>query len=243
MILVNCDIGERGPEHPVDIELMNHIQIANIACGGHAGDPRSVSVFRNLAEKNSVMVAAHLSYPDRENFGRISLNIGHEDLWNSLAAQMQFLPGVHTVKFHGALYNDSVANGELATLLAKWANAQGIDTIITPRDSEMAKACDASRIPVMTEAFAERRYTIDNNTGRLRLVGREKDYACIHSVEEAMEQVRKIVRQGSVQAILEMEDGQALIRDANIAADTICIHSDSEIALPLARGLSADLRD
>lgn len=38
MLKINCDMGERGQAHPVDDQLMAMIDIANIACGGHAGD-------------------------------------------------------------------------------------------------------------------------------------------------------------------------------------------------------------
>ena len=63
-MLINCDIGERGADHPQDRELMAYIHIANIACGGHAGDETSIEAFRALAEKHEVEVSAHLSYPD-----------------------------------------------------------------------------------------------------------------------------------------------------------------------------------
>ena len=35
---INCDIGERGIDNLTDLALMKLIDIANIACGGHAGD-------------------------------------------------------------------------------------------------------------------------------------------------------------------------------------------------------------
>ena len=54
---------------------METIHIANLACGGHAGDAETVGVFRTLAEKNRVAVSAHLSYPDTEHFGRISMDM------------------------------------------------------------------------------------------------------------------------------------------------------------------------
>ena len=110
---INCDIGERG-EHPVDLELMELIDIANIACGGHAGDLKTVNLFRKLAEDHGVSISAHLSYPDKENFGRKSLDISASDLKKSLSEQYSLLDDVKTVKLHGALYNDCWLNEELA---------------------------------------------------------------------------------------------------------------------------------
>ena len=42
-MLINCDIGERGVAHSIDDKLMSMIDIANIACGGHAGNKESIN--------------------------------------------------------------------------------------------------------------------------------------------------------------------------------------------------------
>ena len=138
MILINCDIGERGADHPVDMELMDHVGMANIACGGHAGDAASVEAFLRRARGRGVKVAAHLSYPDRENFGRSTIEISDEDLLASLDRQMELMREARTVKFHGALYNDANVDVRRARLLAKWMKAKGIEEVVTPFDSELA---------------------------------------------------------------------------------------------------------
>ena len=117
-MLINCDIGEQGPLHEGDRALMEFIHIANIACDGHAGDKESVAAFRALAEQRGVRIAAHLSYPDKPNFGRASMEISDEDLLAALDAQLALLPGVKLVKFHGALYNRACRDASLAGLLA-----------------------------------------------------------------------------------------------------------------------------
>jgi 5-oxoprolinase (ATP-hydrolysing) subunit A len=238
MIKVNCDLGERGPDHPVDIELMKYIQIANIACGGHAGDEKSVACFRKLAEAQKVMITAHLSYPDRENFGRLTIQIPPDALCKSLDDQMQLMPDITAVKFHGALYNDSVIDPVLALVLVQWATAHRIDSIVTPDDSEMAEACRSHNIWVIAEAFAERRYTTNPKSGRLQLVNRKKPYASIHDCETAVAQAHEIVLNHRVEAIIEGETGEPVKKWMNIAAETICIHSDSSIAIELAKGLA-----
>jgi UPF0271 protein len=242
MIPVNCDLGERGPDHPVDIELMQHVQIANIACGGHAGDAQSVALFRERAAANGVTVTAHLSYPDRENFGRTSLRLDADDLLASLDAQLSLMRGIKMVKFHGALYNDSAADPDLAAVLGQWAIENHIETIIAPSDSEMAASCHNLGIHLMAEAFAERRYTIDGTTGRLKLTSRQKAYACIHDCALAAAQAKSIAKDHQVEAVIEDENGQLHHKVCTIEAETICIHSDSPIALELAQTLAADQR-
>ena len=117
---INCDIGERGIDNKVDQQLMTLIDIANIACEGHAGDQDSVDFFRDLAKKNNVLVTAHLSYPDKENFGRLSMEIAQKDLLEFLDQQYSLMSDVKAVKFHGALYNDLNNNVKLANWVFEW---------------------------------------------------------------------------------------------------------------------------
>jgi UPF0271 protein len=230
-VRINCDIGERGAHHPVDRELMRHIDIANIACGGHAGDTESIAAFRGLAEEHGVDICAHLSYPDREHFGRRSLDIEPKLLSEALDEQLQRIPGVAMVKFHGALYNDSVRNPILAGHLAAWLLRNSITVLIAPAGCEMARAAAKAGIPLLAEAFADRRYCRGKN-GQLQLVSRSHPQAVFQTLEDALRQSH-----GFVQNRVRLQDGN----EAEIQADTLCIHSDSEIAVPLLHALRNEL--
>ncbi len=243
MPTLNCDIGERGPDHPTDIELMHHIQVANLACGGHAGDESSVSAFLALALQCDVEIAAHLSYPDRENFGRKSMDISVTELFDSLNQQITLLPGISCVKFHGALYNDAVVETDLASSLAGWLTAKKIERVVTFPDSELAKECAVSGISVINEVFAERRYAYDTENKRLTLVNRIKSYASITEVDEAVKHTKEMIQSGMVTAVISDEGGTTVTEKVPIKADTVCIHSDSKIALDLVKALAGLLND
>lgn len=238
MTKINCDIGERGPHHEVDLKLMDYIHIANIACGGHAGDRESISVFRQLADKNGVEIAGHLGYPDRENFGRVSLDLPSGQLLDALNEQYDHIPDIKMIKFHGALYNDSCADPELAATLAGWLKENGITRIITGFKSELAKACSPYAIRILREAFAERRYAWSTTTGQLSLVKRGHPEACITDCGEAVNQTLSIVQQQQVSAFVDIESESGEQRLIPLKADTICIHSDSVISLELAEKLA-----
>lgn len=235
MIQINCDIGEKGPLHPEDCKLMTFIHIANLACDGHAGDKETVESFLTLAQASGVGVSAHLSYPDKPNFGRASMDMPADDLLASLDKQLALLPGVRMAKFHGALYNDACRDARLAELLAGWLMRNNICTILAPADSELAAAARRLNITVLREAFADRRYAWDAAAGHLRLAPR-KHGGVITDVAEALRQADEIVLRGRVNA------GDAANPDWHeIKADTICIHSDTPIALELATKLRAAL--
>jgi UPF0271 protein len=241
-MIINCDIGERGAEHPVDLELMNHIGMANIACGGHAGDAESVAVFSGIARAKGLRIAAHLGYPDRQNFGRVSMPIAVKDLLAALDRQLALSVEKSRVKLHGALYNDCNVNGLLAREVAVWLRDSSITEVVTPFDSALAGACRELGLAVCAEAFAERRYNWLPESGQLVLVCRSKHYASIDDVAEAMGHSRKIILENRIDTIVEAEDGSLTTLSRPIRAETLCIHSDSKIAMPLASGLAELLR-
>ncbi len=232
MISINCDIGERGADHPVDRELMKYLDIANLACGGHAGDVESVSAFRKLAEKNLCRVSAHLSYHDRKNFGRTSMALSAPELHKALDRQYALLSDVKLVKPHGALYNDCCVDAAKAGVLLDWLLKKRIEEIIVPTNSVIAEMCRDAGIHVLGEAFAERHYNYDPASGRLTLASRTKPYASIKKLDMALAQCQKIL-DGAIDAYIDDFTTQPV----PIATETICIHSDSDIALELVIGL------
>ena len=236
-ITINCDIGERGMSNSKDLQLMNYIHIANIACGGHAGNRESFAFFKDIAEKNDVKVSAHLSYNDKSNFGRKSITQALNILLASLEEQWKNSQYTKIIKFHGALYNDSLWNKTLAEDLTVWLKDNEIEEIICPKDSYLSQFCSESGIHVLGEAFAERTYTYDNQLKHLVLTNRSKSHAVITQVPQALDQVESIVRKGTVSAYALDEYKQLIRRDIALSASTICIHSDSSIALELAKRL------
>jgi UPF0271 protein len=235
MIQINCDIGEKGPLHEEDRRLMDYIHIANLACDGHAGDQETVDAFRALAVQRGIGISAHLSYPDKSNFGRATMNLPEDELLSSLDRQLALLPGVKLVKFHGALYNDACADARLAETLASWLMRKDIGTLLAPADSELAAAAGRLGITVLREAFADRRYAWDP-AGHLRLAPR-KGGGVITDVAQALAQADEIIKHGRVNVSSDAHKPDW----RPIKADTVCIHSDSAIALELARKLRAAL--
>ncbi len=243
MIKINCDIGERGIDHPVDLALMDYIHIANIACGGHSGNPETVNAFRTLADKKRIEVSAHLSYPDPMNFGRASMEMPMDQLTASLNEQMALMPGVRVVKFHGGLYHDSCNRPNLADGLSRWLKKMNVETLIAPHGSEIMKACVNRGMDVLSEAFAERRYVYDPKDFRLSLMERIYPESSFDRCEDALRQCLTLIRYGFVEAYGAPGDKLTDIRKISLPCDTLCIHSDSKIALELGEALSKTLRN
>lgn len=233
-ILLNADIGERGSDHPTDRALLPLLDIANIACGGHAGDQASARHFANQANQLGIIVCAHLSYPDRENFGRRYIDISTSSLLHSLDQQRNLLPDTTWLKLHGALYNRVCMDRQLAEVIAAWARAAGFEHVLTLLGSAFAQACADQDMAVVTEMFAERRYVFTDD-GTMQLMPRSQNGASLTRLEEAKAQATQMILKGEVQAYPLAKGIAGEPVALACPGQTICIHSDSPIALPLAR--------
>lgn len=123
VIDLNCDLGETVDGRPTadDEALFSIITSANVACGFHAGDVESMRVSCLRAAERGVRVGAHVSYADREGFGRRPIDLAPELLTAQVAEQIAALRDaadaahitVSYIKAHGALYNRvALAAGE-----------------------------------------------------------------------------------------------------------------------------------
>ena len=72
---LNADVGEGMGD---DAALLDIVTSANIACGLHAGDARTMADTVALCLRRGVAIGAHPSFDDREGFGRRDMNIAPE---------------------------------------------------------------------------------------------------------------------------------------------------------------------
>ena len=222
MILeLSADLGEGSPGEG---EIWPLIDRANVACGGHTGDDDSMRAAAAFAAQHGVILGAHPSYPDRENFGRRTMSIPPDALRASLRAQIAALRAfapVHHVKPHGALYNDAHKDRALADVIVSALDREIV--LVAPDHSQMAAAARAAGIAVIREAFADRRYEPDGSLTPRSIAGSTL------TIEEAAAQAALLAREGVVIA----RDGSRV----PIAFDTLCIHADMEGAVARLRAI------
>lgn len=237
---LNCDMGEL-PDAIFDgtqESLMPYLTSVNVACGGHAGDLRTMKATVEQALRWRLAVGAHPGYPDRVNFGRMEVKLPPEAIADSVFEQVQALAEVAAdcgasithVKPHGALYNQATTNRVLARAIAdgvaRWRRDVALVGLAgSPMLDEFADA----GFRVAAEAFADRRYEAD---GSLR--SRRFEDALIRDPAEAGQQALRIVERGTVIA-----RGGAEIA---ASAKTICIHGDTPGAPKIAEGVARTLR-
>ncbi len=230
---LNCDLGEwKNPEHRLrDEAIMPYISSCNIACGGHIGDGHSMRTTMIMAQNYEVAIGAHPGYPDRENFGRVVMDISPEKLSDSIKVQLETFLDIlhkeglplHHVKPHGALYNHAAKDQQTAeTVLSTIKSVAGNTKVYLPEGFVSAQIAQDLGLEVIYEVFADRRYETD-----LSLRSRSLERAVLDRKEEVMEQIQTMVFDGQVKTYSgEMKP---------ITAQTICLHSDTEGATELAK--------
>lgn len=226
---INCDLGEGGN---YDHLLMPLISSCNIACGGHAGDLKTMEKTVDLAIANNTNIGAHPSYPDKENFGRSSIDISAGALKESIQNQIISLQNIaekkgtklHHVKPHGALYNDAAKDEKIAQIIIESLLEIGGDfSLFVPLNSVISEVAKG-KINVIFEGFADRNYEADYS-----LVSRSKSNAVIEEKEAIFEHVFSMFQQQKIIA----ENGQIL----PCKATTFCLHSDTKNSVEILRFL------
>lgn len=214
---LNADLGEGGAD---DAALLELVDSANIACGGHAGSEVIMRRTLALAMAAGVAAGAHPGYEDRENFGRREMQLPPEiaeDLVARQVGKFALLAGgaVHHVKPHGALYNQANRDAALAAAVVKGIQKVAPDALLYALpDSALAAAGRAAGMRVRAEGFADRRYRADGS-----LVPRGEPAAVISDVAEAVAQALELARSGRI--------------------ETLCVHGDGPQALAMLRALRA----
>jgi UPF0271 protein len=224
---LNADVGE-GMD---DAELMPYVTSANVACGMHAGDPVTMDQTVELALSRGVRVGAHPGYPDRENFGRVAIEMAADEIENLIVYQVSALEGfvrsrgsrLTHVKPHGALYHSGAEFPDVARAIAEGVRRVGTELVLVGASGSMlVGAGREAGLPVAEEAFADRRYRSDGT-----LVPRGHPGALITDPDEAAEQAVQLARDGVVVA----DDSSRI----SVRADTICLHGDTPGAAEIAR--------
>ena len=225
---INCDVGEGLDNEHL---LMPHISSCNIACGGHAGDIHIMDKVVILALDHNVEIGAHPSYPDKVNFGRVSISISDDALINSIRNQiwkLQNLLRIHRqqlshIKAHGALYNDIAKDKAKALLFLKAiAHYKKDCKLYAPYQSVVAEEALKQGFSIFYEAFADRNYEDD-----LSLVSRQKDNALITDPRQILDHLLLMQNEQKVKTISG--------KKVPLKADTFCVHSDTENAPEIVR--------
>lgn len=233
MIEINCDLGE-GESRQHTQALMRHLDAANIACGGHAGDDDSMAACLQLARQEGVLAGAHPGFPNRTDFGReVPADFNVSDLRDLLDHQVGRLTSIardasisiRHIKLHGALYhlvdqNPLLGNAYLDHVARRWPRL----IIMSRSGGDVSRRAGLFGLRVLAEGFLDRAYRNDGS-----LLPRGENGAVLDDPTEAIRRCQLLLDRGSWPSV----DGTWI----PMAAETLCIHGDSPGSLRMLEKL------
>lgn len=188
-VTINCDMGEgygiwkmvgapnhvlsRQKSHNIQIQgpdedLMPLIDLANVACGFHGGDPVVMHRTIKLAKQHGIPVGAHPSLPDREGFGRRHIDISASDLFDQLVYQIGALVGMlkaegmalNHIKPHGYLWRMCEASDDHAKAIMEAVKVFAVPILVISGTNLERKAKEAG-LPYTPEFYPDIHYNDD----------------------------------------------------------------------------------
>jgi UPF0271 protein len=232
---LNCDLGE-GESSSRTRALVRWITSANVACGGHAGDAKSMDAVVRLAAPYRVRLGAHPGVAST-GFGREPVLISASALETLLLHQVGALElmarrhgiRLHHIKLHGALYHAVEAEPALARAYLQIVGHWWPQTRVYARAGGLvARLAETMEVEVWGEVFADRAY---RNEGTL--VPRAEPGALITNEREVGERVRRFLRNGAMATVAS--------EFVPVGVRTICVHGDTPGAARLVRTVALAL--
>ena len=239
---LNADLGESFGNYSIgnDSEIIPLISSANVACGFHAGDPGvMIETVKRIKASGSTGLGAHHGFLDLMGFGRRYMQLSDDEVYATTLYQLSALDGIartyglsiNHVKPHGALYNATFKDDNLARVIAEAVKDFNPELkLMGLANNNLVKAGEAAGLEVKNEVFADRAYEEDGT-----LVSRSKEGAMITDSDLAAKRVIRMLKEGKVESISG--------KDIDIKADSICVHGDGEKALEFVKEIRRNLKE
>ena len=233
-----ADIGEGFGSYRLgnDYAMLDIVTSANIACGFHAGDPRTMDETVRTCIEKGVAIGAHPSFPDLVGFGRRAMDLSANEVKTDVLYQVGALHAF--AKAHGTRLQHLAPHGRLGNIVVEdpmYADAVAAavadfdpSLLIVTQEGALADSARRRGLRVAIAAFADRSYRDDGT-----LVPRSSGDALVTDPEEVVARVLRMVTEGVVRSVAG--------RDLGVKCDTILIHGDTPDSVRLARKLKAGL--
>lgn len=217
---INSDLGEGIGLHSFgnDEALMSVIDVANVACAYHAGDPDTMDRTVELAAANNVAVGSHPGLPDIVGFGRRRMALLPSEVESIMLYQTGALTAflskhgvpLNHIKPHGSLYGMLAGDEELMAAAAGVAKVFRVP-FFGLAGTAHERVCRELGVDFVAELYVDLNYDPDGNLIILRRPEPTDPAAAADRVTRAL----------TGQPVLAI-DGTEL----DISFDSICVHSD-----------------
>ena len=222
-----ADVGESFGVYRMgdDERLLKTLTSANVACGFHAGDPRTMDAAVRSCLDHGVSIGAHPSFPDLAGFGRRAMSLTRDELRTDVLYQVGALDGF--ARAHGTTVAHLSPHGMLGNLvMSDVSYAAGVADAVEAYDPRMTiftlqgvLVHEARRrgLRVVVMGAIDRAHEDDGS-----LVSRREPGAVLHDVDEIVDRALSMVVDGFVTSRhgtkVEIECQSLLLHGDNLAS-------------------------
>lgn len=228
---INVDMGEGfGPwKMGPDEDIMPLIDAANIACGGHAGDPKIMERMVELAKKYGVRCGAHVGLPDKEGFGRRIWMIEPDDIYRLVIYQTGALKGfldaagvpLTHIKPHGELYFYVERDEGVMRAVLRAAQVFKVP-VVAAKSARYEQVAKEYGVQFIQEYYPDLNYTTEGTLCRIKAGPKSL---------KTPEKIRELVLEAGLNDLVEDIEDNVLTLGFAGAPISVCLHSDMPTAL------------
>lgn len=226
---LNVDMGEGfGPwKMGPDEEIMPYIDVANIACGYHAGDHSIMHKTVKMCKKYGVRIGAHPGLPDKMGFGRRFMAIPPDEVYDLIIYQVGALKAfcdiegveIESLGPHGQLYFYLRTNDEVFEAVCR--AARDLNLPITNTRSDVFKPkFTAQGVNQLDKFFADIDWDENGNLAHFS-----------HWTRKTPEQVAERFKRAAIEDKVECWTGKDHVLNFNGKPFSLGVHSDMPNAL------------
>ncbi len=237
-INLNADMGESYGRYTLgdDKNMIQFVATVNIACGFHAADPGTIHNSVKLAKEHGVEIGAHISYPDFMGFGRRTMGLSEQEIFEicvyQIGAVMAFCSAegltLNHVKPHGQLFLTGVRDRPTARGIVRAVRSINHDLLLIMSGKIVASECAASGVELIHEGYVDLDYNPDGS---------------LYLDRERAARVPSTVSENAI-SLIDQQGRRAL--DGSwlpIPTESICLHGDMANAVDLARTVRKTLSE
>jgi 5-oxoprolinase (ATP-hydrolysing) subunit A len=235
-----ADVGESFGAYTIgdDERLLEVLSAANIACGFHAGDPRTMMRTVSACVEKGVAIGAHPGFPDLVGFGRRDMAMTRDEVRTDVLYQLGALSAF--VRAAGGTLGHLSPHGQLGNLTATDETyANGVLDAIEDFDPTLKVIGPPGLIHQLAEqrgiasaglAFPDRSYEASGLLTSRRLPGAVLDDP-------------QVIASRAVTMILERRIESRTGEQVPVDCDAILLHGDNPASVQAARAVRSALEE
>lgn len=235
-----ADVGEGlGPlTTGNDEEILDVLTAANIACGFHSGDPRTMKRTVAICREKNVAIGAHPGFPDLVGFGRRAIDMTREEVRTDVLYQLGALSAfvraagdtIRHLSPHGRLGNLTVRDETYAAGVLDAVEDFDASLVVIGQRGLIHELARERGIATRSLGFPDRMYESDGLLTSRRVPG---------AVLDDPEQIARRAVAMALEGKVESRSGDLV----SVECDAILLHGDNATSVQAARAVRTALEN